>query len=106
MCQLKIEFGLHELCVTLQAASDGPSTKRTKKSTSEEVDVETEAKNGNVCSWQQISVHCYLHRLLYLYIQLQKMTVPVLKAYLKKVGIKPEGKKQDLVETVKEHLGL
>lgn len=60
LCQLNIEFGLHELCVTLQAASDGPSTKRTKKSTSEEVDVETEAKNGNVCSCQQISVHMLL----------------------------------------------
>lgn len=91
------------LRITLQGASDGPSTKRTKKSTSEEVDVETEAKNGNVCCWQQISVLCYIHRLL---IQLQKVTVPVLKAYLKNVGIKPEGKKQDLVEAVKKYLGL
>lgn len=40
------------------------------------------------------------------FIQLQKVTVPVLKAYLKGVGVKPEGKKQDLIVAVKDYLGL
>ena len=33
--------------------------------------------------------------------QLQKVTVPVLRAYLKGVGAKTGGKKQDLIEAVK-----
>lgn len=40
------------------------------------------------------------------FIQLLKVTVPVLKAYLKGVGVKPEGKKQDLIVAVKDYLGL
>ena len=40
------------------------------------------------------------------YVQLQKVTVAVLKAYLKGVGKKTSGKKQELIDTVNEHLGL
>ena len=38
--------------------------------------------------------------------QLKKVTVPVLKAYLKGVGVSAGGKKQDLIDAVNEHLGL
>ena len=38
--------------------------------------------------------------------QLQKLTVPLLKAYLKGIGEKTSGKKQDLIEAVKNYLGL
>jgi ATP-dependent DNA helicase 2 subunit 1 len=37
---------------------------------------------------------------------LKKVTVPVLKAYLKGVGLSAGGKKQDLIDAVNEHLGL
>ena len=40
------------------------------------------------------------------FLQLQKLTVPVLKEYLKSVGVKPAGKKQDLIDSIKEHLGI
>jgi len=39
-------------------------------------------------------------------IQLKKLTVPVLKEYLKSVGKKAVGKKQDLMDAINEHLGL
>jgi ATP-dependent DNA helicase 2 subunit 1 len=65
------------------ASSDGPSAKRTRSS-SEDVDVEAEARKGN----------------------LQKVTMAVLKAYLKGVGLKTSGKKQDLIEAVNDHLGI
>ncbi len=38
--------------------------------------------------------------------QLQKVTVPVLKEYLKSVGQKAAGKKAELIAAVKDHLGL
>ena len=38
--------------------------------------------------------------------QLQKLTVAALKAYLKGVGCKTGGKKQDLIDAVKDYLGL
>ena len=39
-------------------------------------------------------------------IQLNKLTVAVLKEYLKSVGKKVAGKKQDLVDAINDHLGL
>lgn len=51
-----------------------------------------------------------LRVILILYIgvclQLQKLTVPVLKDYLKSVDKKPAGRKQDLIDAINEHLGL
>ena len=44
--------------------------------------------------------------LIMLFLQLQKMTVPILKEYIKSVGIKKAGKKQDLIDAIKGHLGL
>ncbi|CAI8018050.1 X-ray repair cross-complementing protein 5 [Geodia barretti] len=66
-----------------KAASNAPSAKR-PRSSSEDVDVEAEARKGN----------------------LKKVTVPVLKAYLKGVGVSAGGKKQDLIDAVNEHLGF
>ena len=39
-------------------------------------------------------------------IQLNKLTVAVLKEYLKSVRKKVAGKKQDLVDAINDHLGL
>ncbi|XP_011408577.1 PREDICTED: X-ray repair cross-complementing protein 5-like [Amphimedon queenslandica] len=55
-----------------------------KAKTDEPVDVESIAKNGT----------------------LGKLTIPVLKEYLKSVGKKAAGKKQDLIDAINEHLGL
>lgn len=38
-------------------------------------------------------------------LQLAKLTVPVLKAYLKSVGVRPATKKAELLEMVETHLG-
>lgn len=38
--------------------------------------------------------------------KLDRLTIPILTAYLKAKGVKARGKKQDLVDAVKEHLNL
>ena len=43
---------------------------------------------------------------LILCLQLKKVTVPVLKAYLKGIGLGAGGKKQELIDAVNQHLGL
>ena len=43
---------------------------------------------------------------MFYFMQLQKLTVPVLKEYLKSVGVKTAGKKQDLIDAINEHLGI
>lgn len=39
-------------------------------------------------------------------LQLSKLTVPVLKGFVKQAGIKCGTKKADLVEAIKEHFGV
>ena len=39
-------------------------------------------------------------------LQLTKLTVPVLKEFVKQAGIKCGTKKADLVEAIKEHFGV
>ena len=50
-----------------------------------------------------IPMHAYNN---YCNFQLGKLTIPILKDYLKSVGKKVAGKKQDLIDAVNEHLGL
>ena len=64
--------------------------------------MEAEARKGNVC---YTSTLCCTP-LLILCLQLKKVTVPVLKAYLKGVGLGAGGKKQELIDAVNQHLGL
>lgn len=40
------------------------------------------------------------------YLQLSKLTVPVLKEFVKQAGIKCGTKKADLVEAIKDHFGV
>ena len=39
-------------------------------------------------------------------LQLSSVTVAILKNYLKSVGLRTTGKKQELIESITEHLGL
>lgn len=78
----------------VQAAGQGGATKRAKKEVDmSEIDFEAQYKAGTVgfalCSVPSAHI-----------LQLKKLTVPVLKAFLKQVGEKPEGKKADIINQV------
>ena len=47
-----------------------------------------------------------LLRVNQLFFQLSKLTVPVLKDFVKQAGIKCGTKKADLIEAIKDHFGV
>lgn len=65
-------------------AAEGGSAKKSKASSDVEIDMREEAQKG----------------------RLAKLTVPVLKDFVKQAGIKCGTKKADLVEAIKDHFGV
>lgn len=80
----------------------GATNKRPRKDTAP-VDVEEIARNGTVSN--TLVPACKLSNAL-LTLQLNKLTILVLKEYLVSQGKKVSGRKQDYIDAVNEHLGL
>ena len=61
---------------------------------------------GVVTQSCSVQIHVLFLLLFFFSLQLSKLTVPVLKEFVKQAGIKCGTKKADLVEAIKDHFGV